>query len=494
MDESPVKIHIYDLSKGLARMFSQMYLGKHLEGVWHTGIVVYGKEYFYGSMGIESCPPGTTVLGPPDTIVDLGTTALPYEIFMDWLNGAAMTTFKGSRYHLFDHNCNTFSSELAQFLTGKRLPSYVTDLTADVVSTPLGQQIRAMLESVQNSATATPVGPDPSREFVSSRTPVFDPEEEELIAAAQAAVSAPLPRATPRLRDPNDSEDDLDDLPTSAVSNLETKKPITCNDVDVTEAYGQLQTILHGKISVDDMEILDEIFEYATASDEAALLLSISKSHFTFLNDILLSEDLKVTTKLPAVRLLQSLTRTSSAVNVLRFCPEHPVMEYLLFLGKQRNPDNMELVEALKMVCNACSTASGFSWMTDETEWAEDEDAGHSTSNLLATVQFCAWCLSKAHKDVQATALALAYNLSIPDIPEQPAAIVYASLLKFISQPANCADAALMSTLIGTLNNFTDANSVFADRLKTSGIDWDGLQSKHPKLKEPIKALLQKAH
>ncbi|OWA54248.1 hypothetical protein BV898_18659 [Hypsibius exemplaris] len=58
MDEdTPVKVHIYDLTKGMARQFSQMFIGKHLDGVWHTGVVAYGQEFFFGGQGIESCPP-----------------------------------------------------------------------------------------------------------------------------------------------------------------------------------------------------------------------------------------------------------------------------------------------------------------------------------------------------------------------------------------------------------------------------------------------------
>lgn len=39
------------------------------------------------------------------------------------------------KYHLFEHNCNTFSSEVAQFLTGTKIPSYITDLPSEVLST-----------------------------------------------------------------------------------------------------------------------------------------------------------------------------------------------------------------------------------------------------------------------------------------------------------------------------------------------------------------------
>jgi hypothetical protein len=32
----------------MAKTMSPMFLGKTIEGVWHTGLVVYDKEYFYG--------------------------------------------------------------------------------------------------------------------------------------------------------------------------------------------------------------------------------------------------------------------------------------------------------------------------------------------------------------------------------------------------------------------------------------------------------------
>nr|XP_019817446.1 PREDICTED: desumoylating isopeptidase 1 [Bos indicus] len=53
----PVKLYVYDLSKGLARRLSPIMLGKQLEGIWHTSIVVHKDEFFFGSGGISSCPP-----------------------------------------------------------------------------------------------------------------------------------------------------------------------------------------------------------------------------------------------------------------------------------------------------------------------------------------------------------------------------------------------------------------------------------------------------
>lgn len=31
--------------------------GRQVEGVWHTAVVVFGREYFYGGGGIAHCAP-----------------------------------------------------------------------------------------------------------------------------------------------------------------------------------------------------------------------------------------------------------------------------------------------------------------------------------------------------------------------------------------------------------------------------------------------------
>lgn len=33
------------------------FLGKHIEGIWHTSIVIFGKEYYFGQTGISVCEP-----------------------------------------------------------------------------------------------------------------------------------------------------------------------------------------------------------------------------------------------------------------------------------------------------------------------------------------------------------------------------------------------------------------------------------------------------
>ncbi|XP_078539327.1 desumoylating isopeptidase 1 [Lissotriton helveticus] len=149
-----VKLYVYDLSRGMARRLSPVMLGKQLDGIWHSGVVVYEDEFFYGSGGITSCPPGGTLLGPPDSVVDLGSTEVTEDLFMEYLASLGESMFCGSSYNLFDHNCNTFSNEVAQFLTGKKIPSYITDLPSEILSTPFGQALRPLLDSVQIQPTS----------------------------------------------------------------------------------------------------------------------------------------------------------------------------------------------------------------------------------------------------------------------------------------------------------------------------------------------------
>ncbi|NXA21403.1 DESI1 isopeptidase, partial [Ibidorhyncha struthersii] len=150
----PVKLYVYDLSKGMARRLSPLMLGKSTAGTGpalppHTSIIVHKDEFFYGSGGISSCAPGGTLLGPPDSVVDLGNTEVTEEIFLEYLSSLGESMFRGESYNLFEHNCNTFSNEVAQFLTGRKIPSYITDLPSEVLATPFGQALRPLLDSIQ---------------------------------------------------------------------------------------------------------------------------------------------------------------------------------------------------------------------------------------------------------------------------------------------------------------------------------------------------------
>lgn len=47
-EKAKVKVYLYDISNGMAKSLSPMLIGKQIEAVWHTGLVVYGNEYYFG--------------------------------------------------------------------------------------------------------------------------------------------------------------------------------------------------------------------------------------------------------------------------------------------------------------------------------------------------------------------------------------------------------------------------------------------------------------
>lgn len=143
-----VTIHVYDLSQGMARSMSQMFLGKQIDGIWHTGIVVYNQEYYFGG-GICAGPPSQTPYGYPTKVENIGFTQIPQDVFHEFLQSIS-SKFSLSTYDLFKNNCNNFTEECCQFLTGESIPSYITGLPAEVLNTPLGRMIEPMITNIQN--------------------------------------------------------------------------------------------------------------------------------------------------------------------------------------------------------------------------------------------------------------------------------------------------------------------------------------------------------
>ncbi|KAK4537936.1 hypothetical protein CDCA_CDCA15G3961 [Cyanidium caldarium] len=152
MTRHRVILHVYDLSGGLAAQFSTMLLGKRIEAVYHTGVVVYGREYYFGG-GIQSAPPGGTVYGRPVRAVDMGETGVSVETFRDFLQGIR-GRYQLRTYHLLDRNCNHFSDEVCQFLVGRHIPQEIRDLPEEAMNSPLGSLLRPMLESLQAQVLA----------------------------------------------------------------------------------------------------------------------------------------------------------------------------------------------------------------------------------------------------------------------------------------------------------------------------------------------------
>ena len=104
----------------------------------HTGIVVYGNEYYFGG-GIQHTPVGKTPYGKPLKVVELSVTYLPKDVFEEYLLQEISARYTVETYRLLHHNCNNFSNELAHFLVGCSIPEFILRLPEEVMdSTPMG--------------------------------------------------------------------------------------------------------------------------------------------------------------------------------------------------------------------------------------------------------------------------------------------------------------------------------------------------------------------
>lgn len=151
-DESySVLVYVYDLSRGMAKMYSPMILGIPIDAIYHTSVVVYSNEH-YIDQGIKICQdPGNTKYGLPIDVLDLGETFITKEIFEEFLQELRDHEFEKyhpRNYDLFNNNCNHFTNVCLDFLVGKQLDDKILKLPEQVLSSPNGQVLKNMIGNV----------------------------------------------------------------------------------------------------------------------------------------------------------------------------------------------------------------------------------------------------------------------------------------------------------------------------------------------------------
>lgn len=59
-----VTLALYDITNGLARSMSMMIIGQQVDAVYHSSLIAFGREYYFGG-GICCDPPRQTPFGKP---------------------------------------------------------------------------------------------------------------------------------------------------------------------------------------------------------------------------------------------------------------------------------------------------------------------------------------------------------------------------------------------------------------------------------------------
>lgn len=271
---SDLHLYVYDLSKGMAKQFSAMFLGKHFDGVWHTGIVAFGQEWFFGNDGIDSCVPKGTILGEPNEMIHLGKTDLLEDDFLEVIQQLSDSQFKIGSYNLLEHNCNNFSHELATLLVGKGIPQHILDLPKEIMNTSLGPMLRPMLEQAA----------DPIHQLRSGQTPGFARQFTK--AAQQAAQSS---SSTPM-----QSSDEVKDMPNTLV----LFKP------DIDDEFNSLVDHCQDLLKLNDRNLLSEIKEYL---QQVEITWSISANHIKCLFEIYSNHVKEINHQVSVLKIFQKI-------------------------------------------------------------------------------------------------------------------------------------------------------------------------------------------
>jgi hypothetical protein len=145
-----VVVYVYDLSHGMASTYAPMFLGIDLDAIYHTSVVVYGKEY-YIDQGIQTCAyPGNTKYGMPIDVIDMGDSFIDEEVFIDFISDLKnhdKQKYHAENYDLWNNNCNHFTDVCVEFLTGNNLDDSILRLPETVLNTPNGQLLKSMIGS-----------------------------------------------------------------------------------------------------------------------------------------------------------------------------------------------------------------------------------------------------------------------------------------------------------------------------------------------------------
>lgn len=152
-----VKLAIYDLSQGMARTLSSQFLGPNhvIDIIPHTSIIAFGKEYYFGSMGVEGTDPmvfRTTRQLNPIQFDTLGQSNVSQTEFESWCRRVMENgLYAPSSYDLINRNCNHFTHHAAT--EGLRLqkgtPEWILNVPQRFMASPMGQMIRPMLQQMQ---------------------------------------------------------------------------------------------------------------------------------------------------------------------------------------------------------------------------------------------------------------------------------------------------------------------------------------------------------
>ncbi|KAI4456795.1 desumoylating isopeptidase [Holotrichia oblita] len=469
---SKVELYIYDLSRGMAASISPMLIGKRIEGIWHTSIVVYEREYFFGSGGVESCTPGSTALGAPLEIVLLGHTQVPYSVFFDYLNGLGEGTYAGCNYKLLSHNCNVFSNDVGQFLCGASIPKHILDLPNEILQSRLAPLIESFVSQLEQSARPIAEERTPARqsspdfealnlEVEATRYHSFILQEKrKSLAEKQAKRERKREKRrkkllkqgqslTPELEVYVSVQDMADadavngatetQLPSEQALQMEEDErreeeerkksrepPIVFKDAyDIRVEFDALVGLIDGKLSPEEQTSLEELHKYML-EDEGSWALG--DGFLLFVGRLLNDANLPVEVKIRTLNVLGLAALKDDVILLLhQDRRDHIIMNYAFEIDRI-TPEEQESLALF--IANMFENLSSSEWLMYISEWTYNNQ---SISNIRVTTKVGVHSLLSDRPALQDRGTAIIHNLACKEVFDDVAVELTMALLQFFN-------------------------------------------------------------
>jgi len=159
-EQKDVFLMVYDLSSGFTRQLMRwlpLKDGKNskLETIWHTSIIAYGYEYFYGG-GLIKIEPGDLIKYWHIKLVrcdNLGEPNIGYKDFEITLKNYS-NIFSKRNYNLTSWNCNHFTNFCMRKLVGRKLSiDYLEQVYRILEYSPLAKSAIQLYKILQSLNT-----------------------------------------------------------------------------------------------------------------------------------------------------------------------------------------------------------------------------------------------------------------------------------------------------------------------------------------------------
>ncbi|XP_043522710.1 uncharacterized protein LOC122535319 isoform X6 [Frieseomelitta varia] len=487
--KTTVELYIYDLTKGIASMMSRLVIGQHVEGIWHTAIVAYGREYFFGPSGIQTARPGGTALGEPLKVEKVGETYLPYSVFFEYINGLGASTFAPGTYNLFKHNCNSFTNEVSNFLVGQDIPKYILDLPEEILQTPIGQQIGGLIDGLCSSASRAFIV-DPT--FLEPRnhrevSPEFQLLNEAIEEARLNSIAleerrneineklAKKDRKKKKKkkekkqkggRDSGASDSNSTDpsncthmaesesvvsemqvsngensavLPSERVMQMEEEEkkeleerkrhrdpPIVFKDlVNIKEEYQALVKLLDGKLSEEERVCMDELRQYMLENEGS---WALGDNFLNFVGRILYDKSLASDARVKLLNVLSVAALKDDVILLLhQDRREHIMMNYAFDIDRHPQEEQLPLAQFL---ANMFENLSSSEWLLYISEWQHQTQ---NISNIRVTTKVAVHSLLSNSIDLQIRGAAIIHNLACKEVFDDVAVELTMALLQYFN-------------------------------------------------------------